>query len=290
LFIGTPQGRNHFYDQFVLAQTEPGWAAFQFTTLQGGLVDQSELDGAARELDDESYLQEFEAAFTNLGRHRAYSAFTQEGNVQSVSFDGMRPLVWSIDFNVNPMCMLLMQRVEEVVHVLEEIVIKPAATTEAACAAFLQRAEMYLKQVPAYQRPLIVKIYGDASGNQRRTAGVRTDWQIIKEFFGMWRGTFAPEYYVAAANPLVRDRVNCVNRRLRNHAGETRVLIDGKCRELIRDLEEVAWAVDATGAATSELNKTDKGRTHASDALGYFVAQVFGMKGSVGERGDGRVV
>ena len=290
LFIGTPQGRNHFYEHFEYAKTDPDWAAFQFTTAQGGLVEQTELEGAARQLDPGSYQQEFEAAFTNIGRNRAYYAFDRPVNARSVSFDGLRPLVWSIDFNVNPMCMLLMQKVEEMAHVLEEIVIKPEAHTEAACAVFLERAMSYYGQVPSWQRPLTVKIYGDASGNQRRTAGARTDWAIIKQFFSLWRGTFAPEYYTAAANPAVRDRVNCVNSRLRNQAGETRLLIDPKCKELIRDLEEVSWAVDATGAATSELNKTDRARTHTSDALGYFTAPQFSLKTKVGEKGDGRVI
>jgi hypothetical protein len=36
LFIGTPNGLNHFYDLFQEARTLPDWAAFQYTTEQGG--------------------------------------------------------------------------------------------------------------------------------------------------------------------------------------------------------------------------------------------------------------
>jgi hypothetical protein len=67
-------------------------------------------------------------------------------------------------------------------------------------------------------------------------------------------------------------------------------VIDPRCVELIKDLEEVTWALDSTGAATSDVKKTDKARTHTSDALGYYVSQVFSMKGTVGEKGDGRIV
>jgi hypothetical protein len=35
LFIGTPKGRNHFYELFQAAPEQAGWAAFQYTTEQG---------------------------------------------------------------------------------------------------------------------------------------------------------------------------------------------------------------------------------------------------------------
>ena len=35
LFIGTPNGLNHFYDLFQESQGRPDWSTFQFTTEQG---------------------------------------------------------------------------------------------------------------------------------------------------------------------------------------------------------------------------------------------------------------
>src|SRR6266851_9128593 len=57
LFIGTPRGLNHFYDLFQNAGGQPDWAAFQFTTEQGGNVAREELEGAACELDERTYRQ-----------------------------------------------------------------------------------------------------------------------------------------------------------------------------------------------------------------------------------------
>ena len=287
LFIGTPQGRNHFFDMYEFAKITPDWAAFQFTTEQGGIVDKSEIEAAAGEMDSETFESEFLAQFSSLARNRVYYAFDKSQNVQSVSFNGQRPLVWSIDFNVNPMSMLLMQKVDDMAHVLEEIILKPDGYTEVACERFGERALTYYNQVPTYQRPLIVKIYGDASGNQRRTAGSQTDWATVREFFSKWVGTFAPEYYITSANPPVRDRIACVNRRLRTQSLESRLMVDPKCKELIRDLEDVTWQLDSTGAVTSEINKSDKNRTHTSDALGYFIYQAFPLNGKIGEKPDG---
>ena len=290
LFIGTPQGLNHFYDLYLNAQTDPHWAAFHFTTEQGGIVDKDEVEFATHDLDQESFRQEYEAEFSTIGLHRVYHAFNKEANIAHVSFEGTLPLIWAIDFNVNPMCMLLMQRVGDIVNVLEEIIIKPDAHTQLACERFYERAALIYNQTATSHRPLVIKIYGDASGYHRRTAGVQTDWAIIKDSFDMWRGTYKPQYYMANVNPFVRDRVNCVNSRLRNRAEESRIFIHPQCKELIRDLSEVSWALDLAGRPTDQINKSDKSRTHTSDALGYYISQEFHMKPKIGEKPDGRLL
>jgi hypothetical protein len=78
--------------------------------------------------------------------------------------------------------------------------------------------------------------------------------------------------------------VNLVNSRFLNAAGERRLFIDPKCKELILDLERVCWRTDDLGQPTSELDKSDRMRTHTSDALGYYLAQAFPLYGKVGEK------
>jgi hypothetical protein len=56
-----------------------------------------------------------------------------------------------------------------------------------------------------------------------------------------------------------------------------RLLIDPSCRELLADLEEVNWKVDAHGNTYPELDKRDPKRTHVSDALGYYCATEHGL-------------
>jgi hypothetical protein len=285
VFLGTPQGCNHFFDVYQNAQVIPQWAAFQFTTAQGGNVSSAELISAAAELDPESYKQEFEAAFTGVGLHRVYYAFDRQTNVKSLDFLPHAPLVWSLDFNVNPMCMLLMQRQDSAVHVLEEMIIKPDANTLAACEAFHKRAQA----LTAF-RPLNVEVYGDASGNHRRTSATVTDWALIRQFFSTWVGVYKPSFHTSTSNPAVRDRINCVNARLCNSLGECRLFINPACRELIKDLEQVAWALDSSGVPTSEIDKSDPARTHCSDALGYYVAQAFSLRPTIGPNASGRLV
>ena len=65
---------------------------------------------------------------------------------------------------------------------------------------------------------------------------------------------------------------------------QRRLFIDTRCKQLIRDLEQVSWKTDANGNPLIELDKSDPMRTHTSDALGYYIAHAFPMRPSVGYR------
>jgi hypothetical protein len=71
---------------------------------------------------------------------------------------------------------------------------------------------------------------------------------------------------------------------LRNYAGQVRLLVDPHCKQLIKDFEQVCWKVDPHGNSLAELDKSNPLRTHASDALGYYVAREFPMHSPRGER------
>ncbi len=283
LFIGTPQGHNHLYDRFEFAKSDPDWAAFHFTTLQGGHVTREELASAARELDARLYRQEFEASFESTALGLAYYAFSRETNVRKCHYRPNVPIVWSLDFNVHPMCSVIAQRNGASVEVLEEIVLDDA-NTPLACERFWDRVRSW--RTNNSFGPLQIEIYGDASGHQRRTCGTATDWTLIRDFFHQRAGQAVAHIKAASSNPGVRDRVNLVNSRLLSAAGDHRLFIDPKCEELILDLERVCWHTDNLGQPTSELDKSDRTRTHMTDALGYFLAQAFPLYGKVGEKTD----
>jgi hypothetical protein len=282
LFIGTPQGFNHFYERYDRAQNESDWAAFQFTTEQGGNVSREELASAARELDERCYRQEFQASFENLGKGRVYYGFDRTQNVAECRYRPGVPVIWSLDFNVNPMCSVLAQRVGEAVYVLDELVL-PDSNTPAACEAFLRRTQPWWSDAQAL---LTVHVYGDATGDSRTTAASRTDWKIIRDFFSANKAMFEASIRVGSSNPPVKDRINCVNSRICNSVGSRRLFIDPRCRQLIRDLEQVSWQTDANGNPLIELDKSDPMRTHTSDALGYYIASAFPMQGKVGYRAE----
>jgi len=282
LFIGTPRGFNHFYDLYSYGQHETDWAAFHFTTEQGGNVSAEELQAAQREMDPRTYRQEFQASFEILGEGRVYWAFQRSNNVQSsLIFHPEQPLFWSLDFNVHPMCAVIGQLMPDgCVHILEEIVLEDS-NTPAACQAFLKRAENWRLQVPHR-----LWLYGDATGDSRHSSASRTDWQIVRDFVRGYNWQFAVSDRVPRENPAVKDRTNCVNALLENQLGQHRLLIHPRCRELIQDFEQVVWRTDRHGNREKELDKSNRRRTHLSDALSYMVSEQFPMQAVVGFRSE----
>ena len=289
LFIGTPKGFNHFYDQFQNASSQQDWAAFQFTTEQGGNVAREELESAAGELDERTYRQEFQASFENLAHGLVYYAFDRKENVQRIPYLRQYAICWALDFNVNPMCSVIAQiedqstRADRLngfrsvrVNVIDEIVLADSNTLD-ACRAFVARMQ--------HVNPgsvVDVQLYGDAAGGARSTAG-KSDYQIIREFFRT-ETRFRVTYHVPSANPSVRDRVNAVNGMLCNSQGTRRLFIDPRSRRLIHDLERVSWKADGYGNLGAQLDKSDPELTHVSDALGYLVEREFGLRVATGLR------
>lgn len=65
LFIGTPAGRNHFWDLYKYADesNDPEWAAFHYTSYDNPFLDPKEVDAARATLSSFAFRQEFMASF-----------------------------------------------------------------------------------------------------------------------------------------------------------------------------------------------------------------------------------
>ncbi len=72
LFIGTPAGRNHFHDVYLLGKEDsetydPEWKSWHFTTSDNELIEASEIAAAKRTLSTFAFGQEYQASFNNMG-------------------------------------------------------------------------------------------------------------------------------------------------------------------------------------------------------------------------------
>jgi hypothetical protein len=114
-----------------------------------------------------------------------------------------------------------------------------------------------------------LKIYADASAHRETTAGW-SDREILEDTLAEF-GMKKVEYLIPKANPPVRRRVELVNGKLCNAAGDVGLLVDPKCRELIADFE-----TGVVGGRDARDRQAGDGRlTHLSDALGYLVWEEF---------------
>ena len=66
LFIGTPAGKNHFYDLYLEAEKDEDWEAFQYTSIDNPLIDPKEVEVAKRTMSTQAFRQEFEASFVSF--------------------------------------------------------------------------------------------------------------------------------------------------------------------------------------------------------------------------------
>ena len=267
--VWTPKGFDWVYRKFIGNQVE-GYAAIQARPFENKFLLEQVPDFYERlrsSYDENFYRQEVMGDYLNVRGGLVYHAFDRTVNVRETQMDLGRPVIWALDFNVDPMCSVVAQIDRMgVVSVLDEIVLR-RATTEQACEEFEKRFGM--------PRAGLV-VYGDASGAAMQTTG-SSDYQVIRGFFGSRLARVS--YRVPQANPPVRDRVSTMNSRLKSASGDVRLYVNPSCRELIDDFEQVAYKEDST-----QIDKDkDRRRTHLSDALGYLIWQE-GRGGPAGER------
>jgi hypothetical protein len=268
--VWTPKGYDWVYRKFI-TNTNKGYEAI----LAGPYENRHLLnkvpdfyDRLKSSYDEKFYQQEVLGQYLNQSGGRVYTAFSRDTHLGDCKVDPRRPLFWTLDFNVDPMSSLIAQIQDGMVYVLDEIVLRNGTTVEAC--------QQFLKRYPNH--PAGIHVYGDASGNQQQTTGA-SDYEMVREFF-LVHSTSSVRYRVPKANPSVRERINLTNSKLRTAAGEIGLKIDAKCKELVKDLEQVAYKAD-----TNQIDKDrDRLRTHLSDALGYLLWQECRMLPAIGER------
>jgi phage terminase large subunit len=98
VFIGTPKGRNAFFQLWQRAQAEPGWFSLMLKAVETGLIADSELALARRDLSEEQYAQEFECSFDAaiVGAYygRQIATAESDGRIAGVPYDPAA-LVWT---------------------------------------------------------------------------------------------------------------------------------------------------------------------------------------------------
>ena len=271
--VWTPKGFDWVYRKFISRPVE-GYEAIQAQAYENRfLLDKVPdfYDRLKASYDENFFRQEVLGDYLNVGSGLVYESFRRDQNVREVEFSPVLPVLWTLDFNVAPLCSLVVQKYKDEVRVLDEIVLR-RATTEQAC-------EEFERKFGTPQGGVVV--FGDANGMTMHTASESTDFQVISKYFGA-RG-LQVRLNVPKGNPSVRARVGLMNSRLCNAEGEVNLLVSPRCKELIDDFEQVSYEEQSTQI---DKNK-DRRRTHASDALGYLVWQECQAKvNTIGERGQ----
>jgi hypothetical protein len=268
--VWTPKGFDWVYQRFI-SDPKPGYEAVLAKPLENRFLLKSAPDFYERlrkSYDEQFYQQEALGQYVNLSGSLVYHGFARREHVRPMSVERRAPLLWALDFNVDPMSSVVVQVIGGEVRVLDEIVLRHASTRDAC--------EQFQARFGNHEAGIVV--YGDASGRAAKTSGL-SDYEAIREYFRETR--IETRYRVPKSNPPVRARVAAVNGKLKAANGVVRLWVDPKCRELIKDFEQVGYQEDS-----NEVDKDkDRRRTHLSDALGYLVWQELRPLVLVGEQG-----
>ena len=249
LFIGSPKGRNWFYDLWLQGGELSDWQSFQFTTLSGGNVPESEIVAARRDMSEREFQQEFLAEFVTYSGVIFYAYGDHNISEHDRTFLADRePIHVGIDFNVTPLCAVVATVRLGIIHIFDEIEIHGSNTQELV-------QEIHNRYGT---RPVIA--YPDATGKRQNTnSGGLSDHLILQ------RAGFKLE--VNAANPPVADTIHAVNASLEILPGATgaRLLIDPECRRVRNTMIKYAYKPD------TRIPDKNSGWDHLADAIRYLV-------------------
>jgi hypothetical protein len=252
MFTGTPRGYGNWaYDLYCKGGVDKDWESFQFTTLDGGQVDDEEVESAKSDLDERTFRQEYLATFETYAGSIYYN-FEREDNVKVLK-DNNTTLHIGMDFNIDPMSAAVFQIENNVINFIDEIIIYSSNTEE------------LVKEIESRYPERKIIVYPDPACRQRKTsAGGRTDLTILQNAGLTVR--------VKNAHPQIRDRINAVNSRLKNTNEQRMMFIDPKCKNIIRGLERHLYK-----EGTTQPDK-DSGFDHMNDAIGYAVDYLFPIR------------
>lgn len=257
MFIGVPEGRNHYWHLRNKALERDNWDVFTWKSIE--ILPEDEINEARADMDPLLFAQEYEADFTNFSG-ACYYAFSYDKHIDnSIEYDPDLPLIFCFDFNVEPGIAVVLQEQYGRTVSVGEVHIPRNSNTVAVCRRLVADWGHHKGRV---------EVYGDATGGARGTAKVQgSDWDLVR----IELRSFTPVYFIKKRNPAERARVNAVNTRLLTADGQVR-FVCGKTPKFIECLEGVVLLEGGSG----EIDKRATPHlTHMSDAVGYYVEYRF---------------
>ncbi|MFY9341224.1 MAG: Hint domain-containing protein [Planctomycetota bacterium] len=276
--------------------TEPDYAYHHWTS--EAVLSREKIAAAKRTMDPRIYAQEYLAQRVAMDG-RAYYQFSDSLNVRALDYQPHLPLLFCFDFNRSPGVAVVAQEqalsglfvaqclrcgaeapglsgepcakchnllpMETCSCAIGEVHIETGSNTTMVCDKLCADWGHHKGQV---------LVFGDATGGAKKSSSTEgSDWDLVKRYLAR---TFPQAAYdVDASNPSPRARVNAVNLRACNAAGERRLFVDprpGRAPNLARDLTE-QMVIEGT---TGELDKdSDLTLGHASDGLGYCIHKLY---------------
>lgn len=116
LFIGTPNGKNLFWDLANRARQGDGWRLLTYKASETGLIAASELENARSQMTEDEYQQEFECSFEASVRGAIYAkeitALREGGRIAPLAYEPLLPVHTAWDLGIGDAMAIWFAQVE----------------------------------------------------------------------------------------------------------------------------------------------------------------------------------
>lgn len=124
IFIGTPKGKNHFFDIFKYAEGADDWFARIFKASETGVINPEELADAKRTMPEDEYNQEYECSFDGSTIGAYYAEEMREvrssGRIRLVPYDRSVLVNTAWDLGIDDeMSVWFYQRIFREIHIID---------------------------------------------------------------------------------------------------------------------------------------------------------------------------
>lgn len=249
--LSRPKGKNNgFYMIEEKHRQFDNWAFFHFTTYDNPHISKDEIEEAKLQLDDINFRQEYLAEYVDANDRPYFYSFGKHNIVPSYEPNPHLPIIFSADFNKDPMTCLIGQQVDLwTVYAFAEVDMPDGSTPE-LCDKLLSDYTQWLYNMD---------VTGDATGRNRSalTVGNLNHYRIFKDKLSLNED----QIKVPRQNMALSDsRVLC-NSVLKN----AKFYITENCKKTIKDVEMAM--VDSEG----ELIKNPTYPNHHGDTFRYLI-------------------
>jgi phage terminase large subunit len=124
VFLGTPKGKNHFWELWNEAQQRDDWLSLMLRADQTGVLLEEELEDARRSMTEDAYAQEylcsFEAALQGAYYGKLMQAAEEEGRISRVPWEPKAEVVTAWDLGIGDCTAIwFVQRVNREIRVID---------------------------------------------------------------------------------------------------------------------------------------------------------------------------
>jgi hypothetical protein len=271
LITSTTNGEDWAYQRF--GRAKPGqmlYGSMHIRTQQSvdaGIITPEFYHSLTQSYSELMIAQELDALHVNINGGRAYYAFDQRNARNRAPWgsqypDPRMPLIVGCDFNFDPsphIWIVGQQSPDKSkIHWFKEISGNRKSTVEMAQVLASQFGNFF------------IRVFGDRSGARATTSNAgKPDYDQIGEVLSQADISYSIDTD-QGSNPLVRNRVENMNRLAKNGAGEITMTYDPQgCPFFDADQKAVGWKQNSMKGQGKLDSGGNKDLTHASDAAGY---------------------